>query len=99
MKATFHPAAEKDISEAALFYEKEASAALAARFVAEVKRVVRLLLEHPDIGTPRANGRQFFPLKVFPYGLIYRSTEDGIFVLVVRRHRQRPGYGASRRGV
>ena len=97
MKATFHPAAEQDISEAASFYEKEASAALAARFVAEIKRVVRLLLEHPDIGTPRTNGRQFFPLKVFPYGLIYRSNKDGIFILVVRRHRQRPEYGASRR--
>ena len=41
MKATIHPDAEQDIAEAAAFYERDGSPALAARFVAEVKRVYK----------------------------------------------------------
>jgi plasmid stabilization system protein ParE len=96
MKATFHPDAEKDIAEAAAFYELEGSAKLAARFVAEIKRAVNVLLEYPGLGTPRASGRKFFPVRVFPYSLIYRQTNDGIYILVVRRHRRRPEFGSQR---
>ncbi len=39
MKVTLHPGAEKDIEEAAAFYEREGSAVLAARFVAEFKKL------------------------------------------------------------
>ena len=97
MKATFHPDAEIDVAEAAEFYEGEGSPELAARFVAEIKRAVNLLLTFPGLGTPRANGRKFFPVRVFPYALIYRPLEDGIYVLVLRRHRRRPGFGVSRK--
>ena len=97
MKATFHPDAEIDVAEAAELYEREGSPELAARFVAEIKRAVNLLLTFPGLGTPRAKGRKFFPVRVFPYTLIYRSVEDGIYVLVLRRHRRRPGFGVSRK--
>ncbi len=96
MRATLHPDAESDIAEAAAFYEKEGSATLAARFVAEVKRVINVLLRDPEIGTPRANGRRFFPTKVFPYGLIYRRVPEGIYILAVKRHRRRPKFGTHR---
>lgn len=35
MSITVHPEAEADVEEAATYYERQASAALAARFVAE----------------------------------------------------------------
>lgn len=68
MKVTLHPAAEQDIHEAAVFYEREGSAIVAARFVAEFKRLV----EHPDIGSPRSKGRRGLAMNVFPYTVIYR---------------------------
>ena len=52
MKITLHPGAEQDIQEAAAFYEREGSSVLAARFVAEFKRLSNLLIEHPGIGLP-----------------------------------------------
>ena len=97
MKATLHPDAEEDIAEAAAFYERDGSPALAARFVAEVKRVINLVLANPGLGTPRKGGRKFFTTRVFPYAVIYRTTEDGIYVLVVRRHRRRPTFGVARK--
>ena len=39
MKVTLHPGAERDIEQAAAFYEREGSAALAARFIAEFKKL------------------------------------------------------------
>ncbi len=52
MKITLHPGAERDLAEAAELYEREGSPALAARFVAELKRLASLLAEHPEIGSP-----------------------------------------------
>jgi len=96
MKVTLHPGAEKDIEEAAAFYEREGSAVLAATFVAEFKRLSRLLIEHPGIGSPRPRGRRGFSMSVFPYTVIYRASTDEVRVLVVKHDSKRPGYGATR---
>lgn len=96
MKVSLHPGAEKDIEEAAAFYEREASPVLAARFVAEFKRLSKLLIEHPDIGSSRTKGRRGFSMNVFPYTVIYRANADEIRVLVVKHDRKRPGYGGAR---
>ena len=40
MKVALHPGAERDIQDAADFYARKGSAALAARFIAEVKRLL-----------------------------------------------------------
>jgi plasmid stabilization system protein ParE len=88
MKATLHPDAEKDVAEAAEFYEREGSPALASRFIAEFKRVTQLLLSHPGLGSPRSNGRLAFPMRVFPslvrpddlrsFGHRSRTAADGL---------------------
>ena len=62
MKVSLHPAAENDIAEAAEFYERTGSLALAAKFIAEFKRVSQLLLEVPGIGSARSHGRQGFSI-------------------------------------
>ena len=97
MKVTLHPAAERDVSDAAEFYQREASAALAARFVAEFKRVLSILANSPGLGRPIARGRRAFSLRVFPFAVIYRAGEKDIRILVVRHHRRHPNYGGVRR--
>jgi toxin ParE1/3/4 len=96
MRVTLHPAAELDIEEAAEFYEREASAALAARFVREFRAVSALLVQQPEIGSPRSAGRRGLCMNVFPYTVIYRLTTDEIKILVVKHDRKRPNHGASR---
>ena len=96
MKLTLHPGAEQDILEAGAFYEREGSPLLASRFVAEFKRLANLLLENPEIGSPRAHGRRGFPMSVFPYTVIYRASADEIKILVVKHDRKAPEFGASR---
>ena len=96
MKITLHPGAEKDITDAAAFYEREGTALLAARFIAEFKRLSNLLVEQPDIGSPRPRGRRGFAMSVFPYTVIYRASVDEIKVLVVKHDSRRPGHGGTR---
>ena len=97
MKLSLHPQAEREVEAAAAFYEKEATPALAAKFVKEFKRVAKLLVENPGIGSPRSRGRRGFALSLFPYTVIYRPLPDGIRILVVKHDRRRPGHGGTRR--
>ena len=96
MKVTLHPDAEEDLVEAASFYEREGSPTLAARFVAEFKRVAQLLSEYPDIGSPRSNGCRGISMSLFPYTLIYHSDDKEVKILVVKHDRKRPGFGNRR---
>ncbi|MDP1607110.1 MAG: type II toxin-antitoxin system RelE/ParE family toxin [Rhodocyclaceae bacterium] len=97
MTWSLHPGAEHDIADALDFYGEHASAVVAARFLGEVERVARLLAEHPGIGTPTTHGRRTFPLKVFPYSVVYRNLADGIRILIVRHQHRKPGFAGSRR--
>ena len=85
-----------DLQEAATFYQREVSPALAASFLSEFRRVSRLLTEQPAIGSPRSGGRRGFPMGIFPYTLIDRAKPDEICILVVKHDRRRPGHGARR---
>jgi plasmid stabilization system protein ParE len=96
MKITIHPGAEQDLCEAAEFYEREGSPLVAGRFIAEFKRLVSLLREHPQIGSPRSKGRRSLSMKVFPYSVIYRAAAQEIVILVVKHDSRRPGYGGKR---
>jgi plasmid stabilization system protein ParE len=96
MRVTLHPAAEHDLGEAAAFYEREGSAALAARFVAEFKRTAALLTEQPEIGSPRSRGRRGIAMTIFPYTVIYKVVGDELKILVVKHDSRRPGYGGAR---
>ena len=97
MKFLLHPKARTDLEEAINFYERTGSLTLAAKFVAEFKRVSQLLLEFPDMGSPRSHGRQGFSMAIFPYTLIYRVNIEGILLLVVKHDSRRPSFGESRK--
>jgi toxin ParE1/3/4 len=93
---SLHPGAEQDIADALDFYREQAGVLIAQRFLSEFERIAQLLVEHPDIGTPTSKGRRVFPLRVFPYSVVYRSLEAGIRVVVVRHQHRKPGYGGTR---
>lgn len=97
MSYSLHPGAEQDIANALDFYSEQAGRAVAERFLEEFERVANFLVEHPELGTPTTKGRRMFPLKVFPYSVVYRDLESGIRILIVRHQHRKPGYEGSRR--
>jgi plasmid stabilization system protein ParE len=94
---TLHPGAERDIADALDFYTEQAGPLVAQRFLNEFERVAALLIEHPAFGAPTAGDRRTFPLRVFPYSVIYRNLETGVRIIVVRHQHRKPGYGGARR--
>ena len=97
MTYSLHPGAEQDIADALDFYTEQAGLRVAERFLDEFERVAALLVLHPGFGTPTTNGRRVFPLRVFPYSVVYRDLGTGIRIIVVRHQHRKPGYGGTRR--
>jgi plasmid stabilization system protein ParE len=94
---TLHPSAARDLDEACLHYRKSASARLALRFLNEFERTAGLLAREPGLGTPIRDGRAVFPLRAFPYSVIYKPAGAGVRILVVRHQHRDPDYGTERR--
>ena len=96
MTRVLHLLAEHDLESAFEFYRQTGSDKVALRLLAEFERAVELLESNPGLGTPTSANRRSYPLKKFPYSLIYKPVEAGVRILVVRHHRQEPGYGGDR---
>lgn len=95
MTPVFHPAAAVELS-AAVQKGEEYSRGLGAELKAETQRVTELLLHTPLIGEPLGTGCRRFPLRRFPFALIYRIDGDLLRILAVAHRRRRPGYWSQR---
>lgn len=101
MRLVFHTEADLELSSAALFYKGEAGHIISQAFLAEVERVSNLLIEYPEFGTVLdilpPPGYRRYPLKRFPYDLMYRVKGDTIRVLAVAHQHRKPGYWQGRK--
>lgn len=96
MTYSLDPGAEKDIGDALDFYLEHAGPVIAERFLNEFTRVAELLAAHPGFGTPAGNGRRSFPLRIFPYSVVYRTLGASIRIIVVRHQYRSPNHGNKR---
>jgi toxin ParE1/3/4 len=96
MIARFHPAAERELA-AAMEVGEERGRGLGDDLLDEVERVLALLCEFPDIGERLDDTRRRFPLRRFPFGVIFRVEGDTLRILALAHRRQRPGYWRKRR--
>ncbi len=96
MGLIFHRLIKRDLRTAMTHYEEEVGRALAARFQQEFEELALRVEQSPrrfhfvSDALRRAN----FPS--FPYHLLYRETEKGVKILVLRHHRRRPSFGTLR---
>lgn len=96
MNRSMHPGAEQDVADALDFYRQQAGSLIAARFLNEFERVARLLAEHPGFGTPTTKRRRVFPLKMFPYSVVYRTQGGDLRILIVRHQHRKPSFASDR---
>ena len=104
MTVAFHPLAQQELTDAALFYEARAHD-LGSRFLVSgfwfldaVERVLVLLSSQPQFGRPGPGSLRAFPVRGFPYSLIYRLHAGRLEVLAVAHHRRQPQYWSGRIG-
>ena len=91
-----HVAAQAELTEAAEFYFEQASYRVADSFLAEFARAIQLLEENQHIGTLTKNGLRIYPLRRFPYSIVYRENENGPKVYALANQRRRPRYWNAR---
>jgi plasmid stabilization system protein ParE len=89
--AELHPAADRELSEVARYYEDQASG-LGADFLAEFDRTLGFLRQFPGAGRVLRHGSRRLAFQRFPYHVIYRVEADRVFILAIAHHRRHPGY-------
>jgi plasmid stabilization system protein ParE len=94
-RVSFHELAERELNDAALYYEDE-SRGLGIRFLDEIDRQIALIVKNPNASVKiRGNVRRRI-LRTFPYGILYSARRDGIRILAVMNLRRRPNYWVGR---
>ena len=97
MKVAVAPEAEQDLTDGALYYAQEANAELGLAFIAEFERALSVLAAHPRIGAPWRARTHRFPLRRFPYSVIYRIHREELRVIALAHQRRQPGYWSGRK--
>lgn len=95
MTVSFHALAERELNDAARYYELESSG-LGAAFLAEVEHGCAHILEYPE-AAPRVLGSiRRLVLRRFPYARLYRVHGATVRILAVMNIRRRPTYWVDR---
>ncbi|MGC2519339.1 MAG: type II toxin-antitoxin system RelE/ParE family toxin [Burkholderiales bacterium] len=89
------PDADRELTDGAIYYAREADADLGFAFIEEFERALELLCAYPQLGAPW-RGRRRFPLRRFPYSIIYYVMDENLRVIAIAHHRRRPGYWTGR---
>jgi len=95
MRLEFHPEAELELIEAAVYYDKQVPG-LGERFESEIRYATDLLLDQPEIGPPADPDLRKFILTRFPFTLYYSVTADVLRIEAVAHQSRRPGYWKPR---
>jgi hypothetical protein len=91
MTPEFHPADQEELA-AAVKTGEERGAGLGHELLQEVRRVVGMVCGSPEIGKPLGGVYRRFPLRRFPFGVVYRIEGEHLRIIAVAHRRRRPGY-------
>ena len=93
----FHPLAEQELIDAAIYYEEE-NQGLGLEYLLEVEHAVSLLARYPNAGSVVRGFVRRLILPRFPYSLLYRVVdEDLIRILAVAHRKRKPRYWVDRK--
>lgn len=96
MSYWIHPEAEAELGDAAVYYSRQASKAIAEAFLVEFERVRDLLVENQQRGPYAEFGFRVYHFDRFPYTVIYDVDPRGPQIYAVAHQRQKPGYWLER---
>jgi len=89
--------ADRELTDATIYYPREASPALALTFLAEFERALDLPCAHPYLAAAWRNDRRRFPLRRFPFSIIYYVHDNELRVIALAHHRRKPTYWVRRK--
>jgi plasmid stabilization system protein ParE len=95
-RVVFHRLVQRDMDGILQYYKVEASESVADRFYLAFLSLVEQALENPKRFHPTSSVLRRANIAGFPYHFLYRETEFGIRVLVLRHDRRHPSFGLKR---
>lgn len=90
-----HPEADRDLEEAALYYEN-CSAGLGMDFLNEYTATLYRILDSPETYAIYYKNFRRIMLNRFPFGIVYEIYKDHIYVLAVMNLHKKPYYWLDR---
>jgi toxin ParE1/3/4 len=90
-----HPLAA-DEAEAAERWYRERNETAATRLRRELDRVVDVISERPETGSPYLSATRRVLLRRFPFFVVYRLLGEQVQIVAVAHARRRPGYWRHR---
>lgn len=87
--------AERDISEAAEWYSKQANH-LAGQFIEKIETAFKELQKNPEHYQKRYNDVRVLFAENFPFGIYYTIEDNTIFIHAVLHTRRNPKTGTGR---
>ena len=90
-----HPEADKDLEEAALYYEN-CSSGLGMNFINEYTASLYRILDSPETYALYYQNIRRLTLDRFPFAIAYEIYEDHIYVLAVMNLHKKPYYWVDR---
>ena len=91
----FDPAARRELTDAAEFYDSE-DLGLGGAFLDAAERAIAQIQAFPESSQVSLAPVRTKVLSAFPFSVIYWVTDDAIVVLAVAHHRRQPGYWRGR---
>ena len=96
MKAVrFHPDAEAEMIEAAVYYEEQ-QPGLGRRYLASVQDAINRILLNPRLYPVVDLDVRRCLTKTFPFGVLFRELPNKLVIIAVMHLHRDPGYWKSR---
>jgi len=96
MRLEVHSEAREEFLQAVSFYDEQVPG-LGLRFITEIERCQKALLETPLMGQPFGKRlRKFTVGDRFPYSIVYAVLANVLFILAYAHASRRPGYWRAR---
>lgn len=91
----FHPLAERELIEAARFYENRA-VGLGGDLIREVESTLAHIVADPEAGSVVVGTIRRRLLRRFPFAILYQLTDHNLSVVALMHLHRRPGYWKRR---
>jgi hypothetical protein len=94
-KIVFHPDIASEIKASYNWYQEQA-AGLGDDFIAELESAYETIEELPETWPKFQKGFRRYLLARFPFSVIYKVSNDYIYVVAVMHNSRKPGYWVGR---
>ena len=98
MKVRFNPEAVLEINAAVDYYEDN-EAGLGIEFVMEIQKGIEMISNYPDSWQQLSVSTRRYLIKRFPFGIIYLSYKDTLYIIAIMHLNRKPGYWKKRKFV